>query len=93
MVAELVLLATLYSPHLTGRPMANGQPYNPKALTVAANTLPLRSKIILCTPSKCVRATVTDRIAPRFTHKRVDLSEAVARRLGIKSQALVKIYP
>lgn len=115
MVAEVVLLATLYSHNLTGRTMANGQTYHPNRPAVALNQVPLGSKVIICSlppelpksflgmhgqrnpnkgwVSKCIRATVTDRIAPRFAKRRVDLSDEVARRLGGRMPQRVVIYP
>lgn len=92
-VAEIILLATLYSHNLTGRPMANGQPYHPDRPAVALNLLPLGSPVLICNSTKCIRATVTDRIAPRFAKRRVDLSDEVARRLGGRMPQRVVIYP
>ena len=91
MLAEAVLNATIYARQLRGGLMANGQPYDPSKFTVAMDGRPLNSRITVCRNSLCVPATVTDRLSSRYGRKarRVDLSAALARRLGIKSQAKV----
>jgi rare lipoprotein A (peptidoglycan hydrolase) len=92
-LAEVVLTATVYARQLRGSVMANGGRYDPSKSTVASNSLPLNSKIIVCRKSRCAPATVTDRMSSRYGRRarRVDLSTALARRLGIKGQAKVVV--
>ena len=93
MFAELALTATVYASQLRGGVMANGRRYDPSKSTVAMNSHPLNSKIIVCRGSRCEQATVTDRLSSRYGRKarRVDLSTALARRLGIKGKAKVVV--
>ena len=92
MLGELVLTATIYAGHLRGKPMANGEIYNPRKYTVALDDRPLNSQVTICTRGRakrrCVRAIVADRMA---SPRRVDLSPALARRLGIKSKEKVAV--
>ena len=95
--AELVLTATVYARQLKGGVMANGQRYDPSQFPVAMNGRPLNSKIIICRRNLCVPATVTDRMgsgakrASQRALRRVDLSPALARRLGIRRTGKVVV--
>lgn len=73
--------------------MSDGTKYSPSELTLAANTLPIGSKVIVCNKQtwKCSRAKVTDRLAPRFSN-RVDLSAALAKKIGVKGSGKVTVY-
>jgi rare lipoprotein A (peptidoglycan hydrolase) len=91
--AEVVLTATVYASQLRGGVMANGGRYDPSKSTVAMNGRPLNSEVTVCHGSRCAPATVTDRMSSRYGRKarRVDLSAALARRLGIKGKAQVVV--
>jgi rare lipoprotein A len=76
--------ATWYGESLRGRLMANGQPFNPDALTAASWNYPLGSKLRLVYGSKSVVVEVTDRGGARARlqfGKVVDLSHAAFARL------------
>jgi rare lipoprotein A len=63
--------ATWYGPGFYGRPMANGKPYNPWAMTAASNDYPLGT-VLVVTYTKAITVEVTDRGA--FDHA-LDLSQ------------------
>ena len=91
--------ASYYSPALAGRLMANGQPYDPRAFTLACSDLPLGASVyITCTNRRGVHrtahATVTDRgPAERLRQKgRIfDLSEALFRHLEDPRHGLIQL--
>jgi hypothetical protein len=68
---------SVYHPKYIGRKMANGDPYNPNALTVASNDWRLGTELTIVHAGRSVEVTVTDRMAKRFSGKRVDASQAV----------------
>ena len=68
---------SVYHPKYIGRKMANGDPYNPHALTVASNDWKLGTELTIVHAGRSVEVTVTDRMAKRFSGKRVDASQAV----------------
>lgn len=81
---EKRVVASWYGPGFDHRPMANGDPYDRHALTVAHKTLPLGTQVELKNPrtGERVLATVTDR-GPFVAGRDVDLSFEVARRLDV----------
>lgn len=84
--------ASWYGPGFYGRPMANGKPYNAKALTIAHRTLPLGKIVHLrnLENGKTVIVKVTDR-GPYIPGRIVDLSEATARKLGVIERGTARI--
>jgi rare lipoprotein A len=74
-------IMSVYSDSLAGRKMANGKKYDLDALTVASNDWKLGTKLRLTYGEKSVVVTVTDRMARRFSGKRVDASRRVWRTL------------
>lgn len=72
---------SVYSDSLAGRKMANGKRYDPNAMTVASNDWKLGTKLRITAGEKSVIVTVTDRMAKRFSGKRVDASRRVWRTL------------
>ena len=85
-VAVELRTMSVYHPKYIGRKMANGEPYNPHALTVASNDWKLGTKLTIVRAGKSVEVTVTDRMAKRFTGKRVDASQAVWDKLTGKAE-------
>jgi len=71
-----------YSDYYIGRKMSNGVPYDPEKLTVASNDWKLGTRLRITYNGKSVTATVTDRMAKRFSGIRVDSSTAVWKALG-----------
>lgn len=68
---------SVYSDKYIGKPMKNGEPYDPKKLTVASNDWPLGTELLLLRHGRSVSVTVTDRMHKRFSGIRIDASKAV----------------
>lgn len=73
---------SVYGEEYAGKTMANGKPYEPEALTVASNDWKLGTELELIAKDIKVKVTVTDRMAKRFSGKRVDASRMVWRTLS-----------
>lgn len=78
------IVASWYGPGFDGRPMANGDPYDRHAATIAHKTLPLGTQVELTNPRTgvTVHAVVTDR-GPYVEGRDVDLSYGLAERLDV----------
>jgi rare lipoprotein A len=90
--AEQEGMATYYSPRLAGHRTANGERYDPTALTAAHPVLPFGAQVQVTrtdryAPSVVVR--INDRCAGR--KKIIDVSEAAARRLDMMRAGLVPV--
>lgn len=86
--------ASWYGDELRGRPMANGQPFNPNALTCASWDFPLGTRLHVTHGSRTVVVTVTDRgPAKRLVKKgrRLDLSRAAFARLADPKLGLIRV--
>ncbi len=79
-----------YSDYYIGRKMSNGVKYDPDNLTVASNDWKLGSRLRITYNGKSVTATLTDRMAKRFSGIRVDASTAVWKALGGGKPGLLK---
>ncbi len=80
-----------YADKYVGRKMSNGQAYSHDNPTVASNDYPLGTRLTLETEWAKVSATVTDRMARRFSGKRIDLSRSLWEALsGGAKPGLVK---
>lgn len=73
---------SVYSEGLHGERMSNGKPYDKHKMTVASNVSPLGSSIVIASGGIQCTVKVTDRMAKRFTGKRIDLSSAAWRHLS-----------
>ena len=83
---------SVYSDSYIGKKMANGKPYDAKALTVASNDWPLGTRLTIVRSGKSVEVEVTDRMHKRFTGIRVDASRAVWNALtGSAADGLRKV--
>ena len=85
-------MATYYSPRLAGHRTANGERYDPAAMTAAHHALPLGTEVRvqrLDGPRSSVQVRINDRCAGR--RKIIDLSEAAARRLGMMRAGIVRV--
>ena len=85
--SPLIMRASWYN---MGQTMANGQPFNPLAMTTAHPTLPFGTKLRLRNPHNqrsCV-VTVTDR-GPFIKGRQLDVSEGVARKLGFIKRGII----
>lgn len=80
--------------HESGSHTANGARWNPGGMTVAHRTLPMGTKLKITNPrnGKVVTATVTDRGPASYTGRSLDVSEGVAKVLGIKEAGVAKLH-
>lgn len=86
-------MATYYAPRLAGHRTANGERYDPAALTAAHPVLPFGSRVRVtrldgAAPGVVVR--INDRCAGG--KKIIDLSEAAARRLNMMRAGIVRVH-
>lgn len=72
---------SVYSDSLHGQTMANGEVYDKNRLTAASNDYPLNSRVRISYNGKSVDVRITDRMARRFTGRRIDASRALWNRL------------
>lgn len=84
--------ASWYGKSFHGKPMANGQPYNMYANTIAHKDLPLGTEVELNNPEtgESTTAVVTDR-GPFVKGRDVDLSYGLARKLSLLEDGIGKL--
>jgi rare lipoprotein A len=71
-----------YGPEYGGRPMANGEIYDPEMFVCAHRTLPFGTRLRLSVDHHSVIVRVADR-GPFIKGRDLDISEAAAERLGM----------
>lgn len=83
------VVASWYGSYHQGLPMANGQPFDMNAPTIAHKDIPLGTKVLLENPEtgETATATVTDR-GPYVQGRDVDLSYKLAQRLSLDKQGV-----
>ena len=86
-------IASWYGYREHGRPTASGQVFDMRDLTGASRTLPLGSMIIIenAETGRMAPCLINDR-GPHVTGRGLDVSKAVAERLGILKQGLAKVH-
>jgi rare lipoprotein A len=86
------VVASWYGPGYHGKPMANGQPYNMHASTIAHKDLPLGTIVELQNPAtgQKVNAVVADR-GPFIAGRDVDLSYGLAQQLSLAARGVGKL--
>ena len=84
------MMASYYGRALEGHAMANGQPFDPDALTAAHKTLPFGTQLEVSYGGKSVQVTITDR-GPYVPGRDLDLSLEAARQLGILSRGVAPV--
>jgi 3D (Asp-Asp-Asp) domain-containing protein len=87
------VLASWYGPKFHGKQMANGKRFNMHALTVAHQSLPLGTRLVLTNPDNGEQAKVkvTDR-GPYIAGRHLDVSYRVARELGFVKKGLSRLH-
>jgi rare lipoprotein A len=87
--ASEAVVASWYGAEHHGRPMANGDPYDMYAPTIAHKDLPLGTRVLLENPAtgETATATVADR-GPYIAGRDVDLSYHLAQRLSLERQGV-----
>ena len=85
-------ISSWYGPGYHGRTMANGEPFNQYAMTIACNHLKLGTLVRITNLSngKWVNAMVTDR-GPHIKGRLFDASFAVAVTLGFVKDGLTRV--
>lgn len=92
-LSQEVGIASFYTDALTGRPMANGDLYDPEDLTCAHQSLPFGSILKVAAknkPNHSVMVIVTDR-GPFVKGRIIDLSRRAAQELGILQDGLTEV--
>lgn len=74
-------IASWYGAECAGKPMANGKPFNPNALTCASWKYPLGTRLKVCHKNCTVFVTVTDRGPAKRLGRDIDLSRAAFKQL------------
>jgi rare lipoprotein A len=69
---------------------ANGEKFNPNALTAAHRSLPFGTKVRVTHKGKSVIVRINDR-GPFIKGRQIDLSRAAARKIGCKGVCKVKM--
>jgi rare lipoprotein A len=82
---------SMYGRKFTGRKTASGEPFDPKALTMAHPSLPFgtRVRVTNLENQRSVEVVVNDR-GPFVSGRIADLSQAAARRLGMVGDGVVE---
>ena len=88
-----LVAASWYGSQHHGKLMANGQPFNMYADTVAHKNLPLGTRLTLTNPENgtAVKVQVTDR-GPYVSGRSLDLSYGAARKLGVVENGVAKVW-
>ena len=84
-------VASWVGSELAGSPMANGEPFDPAAYTVAHRDIPLGTYLVVCGEDACILAVVTDR-GPWLYDRDFDVSAQVAWEIGIMDEGVGVIY-
>ena len=84
--------ASWYGDKFHGKPTANGEVYDKMAMTAAHKTLPLNSYVIVTNmeTGKSLKLRLNDR-GPFVGGRIIDLSEAAASALGVRSKGLGQV--
>lgn len=88
-VGKEAVVASWYGRSHHGRSMANGEPFDMNAPTIAHKDIPLGTRVLLENPKtgEKATATVTDR-GPYIQGRDVDLSYMLAQRLSLDKQGV-----
>ena len=91
--------ASWYGAAFAGKPMANGQPFDPQGFTCASWDYPLGTRLWVRNKAngKTVEVTVTDRGPAKRLHRILDLSEAAFSaladpKLGVITVEVIHAY-
>ncbi|HEX7409936.1 MAG TPA: septal ring lytic transglycosylase RlpA family protein [Candidatus Binatia bacterium] len=89
---EQVGNASWYGPAQDGKETASGETFDQKKLTAAHPTLPLGSKAVVTNleTGKSVEVTINDR-GPHVKGRKIDLSRAAARKIGMSTKGVAKV--
>lgn len=84
--------ASYYGKGFAGKPTANGETFNPEAMTAAHRTLPFGTvvKVTNAATGKSVNVTINDR-GPFHGNREIDLSMGAAREIGMIASGTAKV--
>jgi rare lipoprotein A len=81
-----------YGPGFAGRPMANGERFNPLAMVAAHKTLPFGTRLRLTNPRNGRQAVVVVKDRGPFVRGRsLDVSQGAATSLGFLAQGVTTL--
>jgi rare lipoprotein A len=84
--------ASWYGEEFRGKPQANGEPYDPDAMTCAYWRLPFGTRLRIQHGEKEVIVTVTDRGPGKYRDSRlIDLSRAAFAALAPLEEGIIKV--
>ena len=85
-------VASWYGAQFAGHPTANGEAFDPTALTAAHRTLPMGAcvRVELISSGKSVEVRINDR-GPFVAGRMIDLSEAAATRIGLTTEGVGRV--
>jgi len=83
--------ASFYAEAHQGKLMANGRPFNMRAMTTASNSHPLGSVLRVTSGKRSVVVTVTDRGGFGKYGRILDLSKAAFAKLAPTSKGVVRV--
>jgi len=84
--------ASYYAPHFAGRPMANGDRFNPASNTAAHRTLPFGTRVQLTNLANGRTAEVVIADRGPYTHRRIfDLTPQTADELGMRRSGVARV--
>lgn len=89
--AETCGVASYYAHAHHGRTMANGKPFNMHAMTAAMWDVPFGAKYRVTHKGKSVTVTITDRGPARRLGRKIDLSYAAAKKLGMIQRGVATV--
>ena len=82
--------ASWYGEAFRGRTTANGETFDPDAMTAAHKTLPFGTMLVVQYHGKRVEVRINDR-GPFSDNRVLDLSKAAAQRLGYVSEGVAEV--
>jgi len=84
--------ASYQGDEMAGRRTANGERFDPDALTAASKTLPIGSTVLVTNPKtgKSVKVRINDR-GPHVRGRSLDLSKRAAEELGITEKGVARL--
>jgi len=86
------VLASWYGREFAGRSTTSGEPFDPRRLTAASNTLPLGSVVKVENPKngRSVKVRIND-CGPFARSRSLDLSLRAAQKIGISHQGVARV--
>lgn len=90
--AASLMEASWYGPGFAGRPMANGERFDPHDMVAAHKTLPFGTRLRLTNPrtGKKVHVVVKDR-GPFIKGRSLDVSKGAAEKLGFLARGVTTL--